>query len=150
MREPAAPLLPHSGRMMFLTAVTDYGENWLSGEAIVDEKQIFAEDGVLPAWAALEVMAQGIAALAGARARDAGEAVKPGFLLGTRKFRLSVPEIRLPAVLTVRVEESLIDASGLAVFSCELHQGDVPLCQANINVFCPSDVDQFIKEQNHG
>ena len=80
-----APLLPHSGHMVLLDCITEYGDDYLHATAHVGEKHILLQAGSLPVLAGMEIMAQGIAALAGCHAHNRGEPVRLGFLLGTRK-----------------------------------------------------------------
>ena len=65
-----APLLPHSGNMVLLDEILDYDEESLQGRATIREDHVFLRpEGVVPAWMAMEILAQGIAAL---RLRPAG------------------------------------------------------------------------------
>ena len=145
--EPAAHLLPQSGRMVMLDRVLDYGNDWLHGEADLNEDNLFAESGALPSWAVLEVLAQGIAALAGIRAQAAGEPVRLGFLLGTRRFNAHVAALSLPCQVRVMVKESMIDANGFAVYDCTLRDGaDVVLAEAAINVYSPPNIEEMMGE----
>lgn len=144
--EPAAPLLPQSGRMVMLDRVLDYGDDWLHGEADLRTDNIFAKDGVLPSWVVPEVLAQGIAALAGVRAQEAGEPVRLGFLLGTRKFSTRVTALPLPCRVRVKVQESMVDANGFAVYDCILcNDADTVLAEAAINVYSPSNIEEMMR-----
>lgn len=145
--DPATHLIPHSGKMAQLKRIIDYGEDWIRAEADLTADNIFAENGRIPAWAALEILAQGIAALAGIRAEQAGEPVRPGFLLGTRKFTASVAHLPLTTV-TINVQESMVDERGFGVYRCVLTDGDgITLADAAINAFSPSDIEQFMQTQ---
>ena len=150
MIEAVAEFLPHSGRMVMLDRIDGYGEDWLNAQAEVAEDHIFVENGRLPAWACLEMMAQGIAALAGVRAKIAGEEVRLGFLLGTRAFTLSVDSLPVPCTLAISVRQSWLDANGFAVFTCAISRRDVLLGEANLNVFSPADIEDFIAEGEDG
>lgn len=146
-----APLLPHSGHMVLLDVITEYGEDYLYAEARVGEKHILLQNGVLPLLAGMEIMAQGIAALAGCHARNAGEPVRLGFLLGTRKLNLFAESVPVGTRLSIHVRASTQDAGGFGVFDCELRWTDAPedakenlpsdglLIRAALNVFSPKD-----------
>ena len=96
-------------------------------------------------------MAQGIAALAGCHAHHAGEPVRLGFLLGTRKLNLFADAVPVGTVLAVKVQASTQDATGFGVFDCEMRWTDAPeaaraslpsdglLIQAALNVFSPKE-----------
>ena len=89
---PVAEVLPHAGRMVLLSRVLAHTETDTTCIAEIGRDTMFADaDGGVPAWAALEYMAQCIAAHGGLRARAAGDPVVPGVLLGTRSLVTHVP-----------------------------------------------------------
>lgn len=153
-----APLLPHSGRMVLLDRITEYSGKHLRAEAAVGEAHMLLVDGVLPCTAGMEIMAQGIAALAGCHAVNAGEKVRLGFLLGTRKLNLFAQSIPIGTKLQIDVAVSTQDSSGMGVFDCELRWTDAPeaakaalpsdglLMQAALNVYSPKEAEQTSKE----
>lgn len=148
---PVAPYLPHSGRMVLLDAVTACDEHGLCAEAAVRPDHILLppDADALPAYLGMEIMAQGVAAWAGVHAAARGEAVRLGFLLGTRKLKLHCPAIPIGTLLTVRVAQSWQDESGMGVFDCELrcrapahgYENDMPsgslLVSGALNVYSP-------------
>ena len=146
-----APLLPHSGHMVLLDCITEYGDDYLHATAHVGEKHILLQAGSLPALAGMEIMAQGIAALAGCHAHNRGEPVRLGFLLGTRKLNLFADTIAVGTQLSIQVHASTQDGTGFGVFDCALRWTDAPaaaraklpsdglLVQAALNVFSPKE-----------
>ncbi|MDO5058398.1 MAG: thioester dehydrase [Neisseria sp.] len=144
-----APLLPHSGHMVLLDRVTACTPDSLSAEASVSDGHILLENGVLPCTMGMEIMAQGIGAFAGLRAEAAGEPVRLGYLLGTRKLNLFADHIPVGTKLVVDVRLSMEDSEGFGVFDCEMRWTDAPeaaravlppnglLVQAALNVFSP-------------
>lgn len=144
-----APLLPHSGRMVLLDSITDYGEKHLTATAEIGSDHILLHHGRLPCTAGMELLAQGIGALIGCHAHNAGEPVKLGFLLGTRKLNLFAGSIPVGTKLLIKVQESVLDASGFGVFDCTLLWTEAPedektrlpadgvLVQAALNVYSP-------------
>ena len=146
-----APLLPHSGRMVLLDSITDYGEHHLTATASVGENHILLQNGRLPCMLGMEIMAQGIGALTGCHSINAGRPIRLGFLLGTRKLNLFADSIPLHTRLSVRVQESMMDNTGFGVFDCSLHWTDAPdnqrhllpanglLIQAALNVYSPQN-----------
>jgi predicted hotdog family 3-hydroxylacyl-ACP dehydratase len=95
-------------------------------------------------------MAQAIAAHAGFLARQRGDAVKVGFLLGARRYQASTALFALGSVLVVRITRVLQGENGLAAFECSIHDSamlaGVALAHATITVFQPHDVAEFIQE----
>jgi len=146
-----ASLLPHSGHMVLLDCVTEYSPKHVCAQAAVGEKHILLVDGALPATSLMEIMAQAIGAFAGIQALGAGEEVKLGFLLGTRKLNLFADHIPIGTTLAATAHLSTQDPSGMGVFDCELHWIDAPddvrgmlpqdglLAQAALNVYSPKD-----------
>ncbi|KPN70907.1 hypothetical protein [Neisseria sp. 83E34] len=147
-----APLLPHSGHMVLLDCITDYGSGHLSATTKIGENHILLKNNHLPCFTGIEIMAQGIGALMGCHAANAGEPIKLGFLLGTRKLNLFADNIPIGTELLVKVQESVMDSTGFGVFDCTLHWTDAPeheksklpadglLAQAALNVYSPKEV----------
>jgi len=74
---------------VLLTRIVGHTERRTVCIAEIPAMSIFADaDGGVPAWAAVEYMAQCIAAHGGLRARAKGDAVPLGFLLGSRSIAL--------------------------------------------------------------
>ncbi|AFU20051.1 dehydratase [Actinobacillus suis H91-0380] len=139
--ENVAPLVPQSGEMVLIDRVTDFGEDFLTGEAEIRSNHILLKAGKLQTFAGIEIMAQGIAAWAGIQARKRNEPVRLGYLLGTRKLYITQPEIAVGSQLMIEIKMSIQDATGFGVFDCRLidkvtHQ---TLLSGALNVFSPKD-----------
>ncbi|ASP16686.1 hypothetical protein HMPREF9120_02889 [Neisseria sp. oral taxon 020 str. F0370] len=149
--ENPAFLLPHSGHMVLIDRVTEYGSDFARVEASVDGNHILLHNGALPATMGMEIMAQAIGAFAGIQALSAGEPVKLGFLLGTRRMNLFADSIPVGTKLSATATVSTQDAGGMGVFDCELRWIDAPenakhtlpadglLVQAALNVYAPKN-----------
>ncbi|UJF23674.1 thioester dehydrase [Suttonella sp. R2A3] len=137
--QSAHELLPHSGKMALIDHVETFDETSLHAIAHITPEHVFVHDGMLPNWAFVEIMAQGIAALAGCHAKAAGEDIRLGFLLGSRRLLLAVDAIFAPACLRVSVQESLKDERGFGVYDCRLLNttDNALLAEAALNVFSP-------------
>ena len=67
---PLAELLPHAGDMILIEQVLAFDEEQIETRLSVKAGGLFnREDGSLPAWVGIELMAQSVAAYAGCRAR---------------------------------------------------------------------------------
>lgn len=138
-------LLPHSGKMVLLDEIVSYDAHSLTAYACVKPEQILVSEGCLPSWAAMEIMAQGVAAWAGVLSRDAGEPVRLGFLLGTRKLQLYFSALPVPAILQIKIQASLQDANGFGVFDSQLwlceenRKPTMLLAEAALNVYSPTE-----------
>ena len=130
-----AELIPHSGKMVLLDRIIDCDDNSLSAEWVVRDDGLLGNDKTVPAWVGIEYMAQAVAAYAGAMAKRAGEPIKLGFLLGTRRYSSNVAEFSVGSTLTVRVEKILQD-NNLGAFECRIQGVDVE-ASAILNVYQP-------------
>lgn len=143
-------LLPHSGHMVLLDRVLSVDEETLCAEVRIHAGSVLAGADGVGAWVGIEYMAQAIAAHAGFHARQRGEAVKVGFLLGSRKYEAAVPLFATGSVLQVFVQRALQGDNGLGAFECRIDaQKDgqtVTLATATVTVFQPDNVNEFLKD----
>ena len=94
-------------------------------------------DGAVPAWVAIEYMAQAVSAWAGARGRRAGGQPRPGLLLGSRKYEAKCESFPSGATLRVEAQCELIAANGLGTFDCRITMDGREVAVARIAVFDP-------------
>ena len=143
---PLAELLPHAGDMILIDQVLAFDEEQIETRLTVQSGGLFnREDGSLPAWVGVELMAQSVAAFAGCHARVRGNEVVLGFLLGTRKFECNVEHFPLGAELRIRAQRSLEDDNGMGVFECHL-TGPGIHASARLNVFRPPQADTYLAQ----
>ncbi|CAD5106490.1 ApeP family dehydratase [Zestomonas carbonaria] len=146
MTWPIAELLPHAGDMILVDELLACDEDNVETRLVVRPGGPFNDvDGSLPAWVALELMAQSVAAYAGYHARQAGQPVELGFLLGTRKFDCNVERFPAGSELRIRGLRSLQDDNGMGVFECHL-DGPGIHAEARLNVFRPPNPDGYLQE----
>jgi predicted hotdog family 3-hydroxylacyl-ACP dehydratase len=143
---PIAELLPHSGEMILLDEVLRFGDEDVETRLCVRPGGLFSRaDGSLPAWVGVELMAQTVAAYAGCQARQAGEPVKLGFLLGTRSFTCNVEHFPAGVELHISALCSLRDDNGMGVFECHISGPNIR-AEARLNVFCPPQIGSYLTE----
>ncbi|EKN47858.1 MULTISPECIES: hotdog family protein [Pseudomonas syringae group] len=143
---PLAELIPHAGDMILIDQVLAFDEEQIQTCLTVRAGGLFNEaDGSLPAWVGVELMAQSVAAFAGCQARSKGEAVKLGFLLGSRKFDCNVAHFPAGSELNIHAVRSLQDDSGMGVFECTLTGPDINAF-ARLNVYCPPNTADYLAE----
>ncbi|AMB87466.1 3-hydroxylacyl-ACP dehydratase [Pseudomonas agarici] len=141
-----AQLLPHAGDMILIEQVLAFDEEQIHTRLTVRPDGLFSrEDGSLPAWIAIELMAQSVAAYAGCHARGANRPVELGFLLGTRKFECNVAHFPVGSELTIHAQRSLEDGNGMGVFECLL-TGPAIRASARLNVFRPPLAAAYLNE----
>ncbi|HWW72935.1 MAG TPA: hotdog family protein [Duganella sp.] len=146
-------LVPHSGDMALLERVVSADEDNLCAEVRIHAGSVLATAQGVGSWVGIEYMAQAIAAHAGWLAGRRGDAVKVGFLLGSRKYEASVPYFALGSVLRVHVHRVLQAENGLGAFDCRIEPADATagaasLATATVTVFQPDNVNQFLKDGN--
>ena len=146
-------VVPHTGTMVLLDSIDHWQEDRLQASVTIRADAPFADAQGMPAWVGIELMAQTIAAFGGCRARRAGEAVKIGFLVGSRRYSVSQPYFPIGAHLQVNVKEIVSGEQGLSVFECSLQglgEQSAISASANINVFQPADPEQFLQSRQVG
>jgi len=88
-------VLPQTGRMVLLTRIVGHSQERTTCAVEISTTSPFYDgQGGVPAWVALEYMAQCVAAHGGLRARAAGDPVTIGFLLGSRSVALHTAGFR--------------------------------------------------------
>lgn len=151
---PAMPdirtLVPHSGQMVLLDRALGADTDNLRAEVRIHAGSIMADAQGVGAWVGIEYMAQAIAAHAGWLALERGEAVKVGFLLGSRKYETKVSHFTLGSLLQVHVHRVLQAENGLGAFECRIDivDGMANAANATVTVFQPHNVNQFLKDGN--
>ncbi|HCS42424.1 MAG TPA: 3-hydroxylacyl-ACP dehydratase [Pseudomonas sp.] len=143
---PLAELLPHAGDMIFIEQILSFDDEQIPPRLTVRPGGLFSRpDGSLPAWVGIELMAQSVAAYAGCHARQRGDAVELGFLLGTRKFECNVEHFPAGTELTIHGLRSLEDDNGMGVFECHINAPGIH-ATARLNVFRPPQAAQYLHE----
>ena len=139
-------LVPHSGPMVLLDRVLAADAETLCAEVTIRPGSVFCDGSGVGSWVGMEYMAQAVAAHAGYLALQRGEAVKVGFLLGTRRYECSRPAFAVGSVLHVHVRRALQGDNGLGAFECRI--GDAAgglVASATVTVFQPENVDEFLQ-----
>lgn len=143
---PIEHYVPHRGAMLLLDRLLHADAETATAEVTVPRDGLFLQDEGMPAWVGLEYMAQTVAAWAGWQAVQAGQAVKLGFLLGTRKFEAKTAFFPVGTRLQVQVCSELVGDNGLCMFDCRIQDssGDT-VAQARISVYEPEDGSAYLQ-----
>jgi len=142
---PLAELLPHAGDMILIDQILSFDDEQIYTRLTVKPGLFSRPDGSLPAWVGIELMAQSVAAYAGCHARQKGNAVELGFLLGSRKFECNVEHFPAGTELTIHGIRSLEDDNGMGVFECHITAPGIH-ATARLNVFRPPQAAQYLHE----
>lgn len=139
-------VVPHRGAMLLLDRLLAHDEGLMVVAAVVREDNVFADTEGVPIWVGIEYMAQTIAAWAGCRARQFNEPVKLGFLLGTRRFECAAGYFRFGQILHVEARREFAAENGMGMFACRILADDVEVATANVLVYEPTDINEFLGE----
>jgi predicted hotdog family 3-hydroxylacyl-ACP dehydratase len=107
----------------------------------------YSEQGAMPSWIGIELMAQAIAAHVGLLARSHGRPPKAGVLLGTRQYRATQPRFAAGAELLISARMTYRDETGLGSYDSTITLGDAQVAKARVNVYEPPDFAAFLRQQ---
>ena len=126
--------------MLLLDRLLDYQGARVRCETRVGVQHalLLDEQGNLPAWVGIELMAQTIAAWAGMRGRERDEPVRIGMLLGSRQYQSQVSAFAAGQRLIIEAE-CLLEDGGMASFECRILSGDRPCAEARLSTYLPSE-----------
>jgi len=138
MREcpyPATDLLPHKPPMVLIDAVRGWEPGRLEATVVVRPGIAFFEPAQgVPAHVGMEYMAQACGAYAGLQAMAAGEPVRVGLLLGTRRYLAHVGWFEPGQELGVKIAELFRDGS-IGMFDCRIEHEGWTLATAQLSVY---------------
>ena len=138
---PIEQLMPHTKPMVLLDRLVNWGDYFT--ECLVEhqcDNGFWNAHQQIPAYVGLEYMAQTIAVYSGILATLAGEGIRVGYLLGTRKFDTNQHFMHRDQPVTIRVEEQFRNDDNVAVFDCEL-TGDNLAMRAQLKVIQPHSIE---------
>jgi predicted hotdog family 3-hydroxylacyl-ACP dehydratase len=138
---PLAALLPHRPPMILLDAVLACDAASLVATVTIRPISLFLEAEGVPGHVGLEYMAQACGAFAGMEALRQGEAVRIGFLLGTRRYIMRAPWFRLGERLTVSVSLGYRDEA-MANFDGNIEIAGKLAAEGRLTVYQPQDAIQ--------
>lgn len=136
MLPPLAELLPHAGPMRLLERVVAHDAGGTRCRVIPAASALFQDARArVPAWVALEYMAQCAAAHGGLVARALGEAPRPGLLVGSRRLSFRCEDFAPQVPLHVSARPAAGRGDTLA-FACAVEdpEGGAPLVEGRLNV----------------
>jgi predicted hotdog family 3-hydroxylacyl-ACP dehydratase len=127
--------------MMLINAVVGEVDEGLIATARPDSEAWYAnEDGSMPAWIGIELMAQAISAWAGLQAYKAGMPPRKGFLIGTREYASTSSSFTAGNTLFIEVRRVFSDPQGLAAFNCLIRDDSTLFAEAVVKVI---NVDSY-------
>jgi predicted hotdog family 3-hydroxylacyl-ACP dehydratase len=142
---PTGELLPHESGMALLGAVLDHGPTHTTCSVECAQSELFRQsNATIPAWLALEYMAQCIGVHANLEKHLRGEGPALGFFVGTRRTLLHADSFAPDERLRVRAD-AIRQGGTLVVFACRVERESdrALLAEGVVNVFEPRDPERF-------
>lgn len=147
----AADFLPHAAPMVLLQHVIEVTEETALCSVKVSNDSVLAPflnaSGALPAWYALELIAQTVGVWSGWHGAQCGEAPQLGMLLGGRGLKCLVSEFAAGSELLISVSMVLRDekiASFEGVIRIRGEKDNLQVAKGRLNTYQP-DKDDIIK-----
>ncbi|MGU5724495.1 ApeP family dehydratase [Aeromonas caviae] len=144
MSYPAiASLVPHAAPMLLLDRLCEATATTARCEVRVGETLalFLRDDGALPGWVGIELMAQTVAAWSGYQGHQRQEEPQIGLLLGARKYQCHLARLPAGSLLTIDCEQLLQDGA-LASFQCYLRCDGELVAEARLSTIQP-DAEQL-------
>ena len=130
-------LLTHKPPMLLLSAVVSVDEECSCCEAFVSRDMPFVDDnGDLPGWVGIELMAQTIAVWGGRHSENENRDVHIGLLLGSRKYESQMEVFPAGSNLIVNAEKIILDVN-MGVFQCTISLNGKIVANAQVNTYLP-------------
>lgn len=134
--------LPHKSPMILLDKVIEVTEQYSICEVVVNHNGVLApfltENGNLPSWYFVELMAQTIGIWNGIRLNSVKKLPNIALLLGVRGFTTSINEATLNDVLHVKADLTLFDDT-ICSFRCCVMREQTVIAQASLVVYEAAD-----------
>ncbi|QCD45715.1 putative 3-hydroxylacyl-[acp] dehydratase [Campylobacter mucosalis CCUG 21559] len=136
--------LPHSGDMVLIDEVLEFGEGFISVKSKIKPQNAFLENEKFYTYKCIEMMAQSLGAYKGLYNKDN---FSIGFLLGARDFEIYKNVLNIGDELTIKSNVSMQDESGFGVWYSEILLKDELIAKATLSVLSPSK-EQFLELKN--
>jgi len=148
---PIGDIIAHRGTMLLIDDITTVDTSSCCARSTPDRNAWYIdENGSMPAWFGIELMAQTIAAWVHLN-RPQGQLPKQGVLLGARTYTAHTSSFASGEPLLIRATVIYRDESGLGAFDCEIvreMEPENPIATSTLKVFEPEDFHEFLKEKS--
>lgn len=140
-------LLTHREPMLLVDQIVTYDNDSITASFTPITNTWYAdENGNMPAWIGIELMAQAIGCHVSLLKRVFHLPPKQGVLLGTRKYQANQAIFNANALLVITARVLFQDESGLGAYDCSIHHNQKTLATATLKVFEPENFQQFLNE----
>lgn len=142
---PPGAYLPHQPPMLLLEQVMDVSADSACCQVQISPEGVLApflnDDGSLPGWYALELIAQTVGVWSGWHREQRGDSHSTlGMVLGARELTCASDRFPAGATLTITVHCLMQDAR-LASFDGQIHRDDQTLARGRVNTFQPGEAE---------
>lgn len=142
---PPGDYLPHDAPMLLLDEVLAVSADAARCQVALSADGVLAPfldgEGRLPAWYALELMAQTVGVWSGWHRHQQGEKkIALGMVLGARDLECSVTHFPADATLDIAVH-LLMQDSRFGSFEATIHHHGQPVATGRINTFQPDEAE---------
>lgn len=149
---PISDVLLHSGNMRLLDSAVCFDAETALAEYTPQANAWYADnEGNMPAWIGIELMAQAISLHAGLLKQGDSTPPKHGALLGTRSYNATASVFPAGIPLMILVKLVYRDTSGLGAYDCIIYappNHDNILAKASLKVFEPDNFQQFLQDHS--
>lgn len=140
-------VLQHRGNMLLIDHLIEFNNESIIAEYSPCSDAWYVDDqGRMPAWIGIELMAQAVAAHVGMLKLYEGMPQKNGVLVGTRRYSSTDSSFAAGVPLQIQVTVIYQDASGLGAYDCSINCNGSVLATATLKVFEPDDFQTFLQE----
>lgn len=135
--------------MLLLDRVLEVTPGRMVCAVTIRPESAFCREGRVAAYVGIEYMAQTVGAFIGWHEREAGGAVKIGFLVSVRKYSCAVDYFSVGATLNIEARENWRDAKGLGVMDCGIYRPDGKLvAEARLTAFQPENLHAYLNSHS--
>lgn len=150
LKKDLEKILPHKNPMILIDRVVDCNlqARKLTAEVDINAEKLFFDiaSNSIPVWLGIEYMAQSIGCLSGIYSQEFKKgSIELGFVIGSRNYECFVSKFENNSCLTIKVEELFFD-SELGAFDCAIEIQGKLAAKAQLNVFQPSSLKDFLQK----
>ena len=135
--------LPHGTAIIFIDEVLKFEDGRIKTKSVIKEDNKFLSNGKFAMHKAVEMMAQSLGIYDSKMRELKGMKFGLGFLLGSRKFEIFKPFLKVGDEVVIEAACSIQDASGFGVYDCELYVNGELGARATLNVLSPDE--EYVK-----
>lgn len=134
--------LPHRSPMLLIDKALSVSEDEVRAQTDAQSpllKPFLNEDGLLPSWYALELLAQCVGIFAGyMRERANLDPLKAGFIISCRGLKTAAPVFERAGIIYLQAS-LLMQSEGFASFDCQAVQNDKVHSSGRLSLYEPKE-----------